>query len=435
MKNCEILIIGAGATGLMAARTLARAGKKVTVLEARDRCGGRIHTINQELFFRNAELGAEFIHGDLPVTLNLLKDAGIAYHHAGGRMWHYKNGKFMEEDEPTEGWDLLLDKLEELQTDITIEGFLQKEFPEDKYDGLKNSVRRFVSGYDTADPSLASSFALRSEWGNEDEGAQHRIKGGYGVMINYLEDETKAAGGSICLNSIVKEIQWENGKAKAFTGDGAIYEADKILIALPLGILKADKSQKAAINVVPAISTQQKAIDTMGFGAIIKILLEFDEPFWEDEQATALAGKSLKNMAFLLSHEEIPTWWTQAPQHSTVLTGWLGGPPALAKKDLIDHELLEQSLQSLANIFKRDIVDLKNKLVAFNIVNWTTDPFTLGSYAYDTIAAPASRKVLSMPIDNTIYFAGEYLYEGPAMGTVEAALTSGKEVAERILGG
>jgi len=63
----------------------------------------------------------------------------------------------------------------------------------------------------------------------------------------------------------------------------------------------------------------------------------------------------------------------------------------------------------------------------------TAEPFTRGSYAFDTIAAPAARKVLNTPVDDTLFFAGEYLYEGAIMGTVEAALTSGGEVAEKIL--
>ncbi|TWI95896.1 monoamine oxidase [Mucilaginibacter frigoritolerans] len=433
MDKCEVLIIGAGAAGLMAAYTLAQAGKKVTVLEARERSGGRIHTLHNELFFKHVELGAEFIHGDLPVTLQLLKEANIDYLPASGEMWQYKNGEFEHEGGFIEEWDLLMKKLLLLKHDISIEAFLEKEFAGDEYNELKKSVRRFVSGYDTADPEKASTFALRNEWLDEDNEAQHRVKDGYGVMIKYLEQEITNAGSEIYLNSIAKEIQWEQGKVTVLTLDGTVYEAAQIVVALPLGILQADKNQKAAVSFDPPIPEQHKAIADMGFGAIIKVLLEFDESFWLDDKTQALAGKSLENMGFLLSAEEIPTWWTQVPQHSTVLTGWLGGPPAALKKDIPDEEVLQQALQSLSNIFKITVDELKDKLTAFYIANWTSDPFTLGSYAYDTMAASQARRILNNQVNNTLFFAGEYLYEGAAMGTVEAALSSGQEVAKRIL--
>ncbi len=251
-------------------------------------------------------------------------------------------------------------------------------------------------------------------------------------MIKYLEDESKMYGAEICLNTIVKEIRWQPGRAKAITSEGAEYEASQILIALPLGVLQADKNEQGAITFIPEIKKQQEAINAMGFGSIIKVLLEFDEPFWEDKVTEHLAGASLKDMGFVLSNEAIPTWWTQVPQHSPVLTGWLGGLPAAEKKGASDEEILQLSLQSIADIFKRDISELKDKLVAFNIANWTADPFTRGSYAYDTIEAPEACKVLNEPIEDTIFFAGEYLYEGPAMGTVEAALTSGLDAAEKL---
>lgn len=431
MQNSQILIIGAGATGLMAAHTLAKAGRQVTVLEARNRCGGRIYTLHQESFFKNAELGAEFVHGDLPVTLNLLNEAGIPYHSATAEMWHYKNGKFSQEGE-FNGWDKVVEKLGGLKQDISIKDFLVKEFPGDENEELRTAVTGFVSGYDTADPAKASSFALRDEWQNEDFEAQHRLKGGYGVMIKYLEDECKQHGAEIYLNSVVKEIRWQPGLVRAVTGDGAEYEASQILIALPLGVLQAEKNEPGAITFIPEIIKQQEAINAMGFGSIIKILLEFDEPFWEDKATEELAGASLKDMGFILSNEAIPTWWTQAPQHSPVLTGWLGGLPAAEKKDAPVEEILQLSLQSIGNIFKRNPEELNDKLVAFNIANWTADPFTRGSYAYDTVEAPKARKVLNEPVDNTVFFAGEYLYEGSAMGTVEAALTSGLEVANTL---
>jgi monoamine oxidase len=433
MQCNDILIIGAGATGLMAARLLAKNGKTVTVLEARNRCGGRIHTLHNESFFTHAELGAEFVHGDLPVTLNLLNEAGIPYHHAGGEMWHYQNGKFDADGGAMPNWDLLMKYLNELKQDTNIHNFLQEHFPEEKYVELRISVEKYASGYDTADPRQASAFALRNEWQNEDEGAQHRIQGGYAAMITYLEEEFKTAGGNIIFNSPVKAIHWQTSKVHAITNEGTIYEAEQVLVALPLGVLQIPDNQMGSIIFAPLIPQQTKAIQAMGFGAIIKVLLEFDEIFWEDGYTENLAGKSTKDMGFILSDQAIPTWWTQAPLHSPILTGWLGGPAANEKKNTTEGEILQLSLESIAKIFKRDEQWLKDKLVAYNIVNWTAAPYTRGSYAYDTVEAPASRLLLNQSVQNTLFFAGEYLYEGAAMGTVEAALTSGKNVAEKII--
>jgi len=427
------LVIGAGTAGLMAAHSLVKAGKNVIVLEARNRCGGRIHTLHHQSFFKEAELGAEFVHGDLPLTLGLLKEAGIELAPAGGQMWHYHDGKFIEEGIFSEGWDVLAGKLKKINNDVSINQFLEAEFPGEKYNELKTAVRRFASGYDTADPDLASTFALRDEWLNDDGGAQHRIKQGYRTMIGYLETEIKKAGGHIILNSVVKEIHWRPGHAKAVTADGHICEAEKLLIAIPLGVLKATGAAQASINFDPPIHGQMAAISKMGFGGVIKILLEFDELFWEDSQTEAWVGKSLKNMGFVLSDEEIPTWWTQVPLKVPVLTGWLGGLAAIAKKDLADEELLQQSLESVSNIFHRSIVELKDKLVAYHIINWTSDPFALGSYAYDTVGADTQRKILNRPVEDTLYFAGEYLNAGPVMGTVEAALISGSNTAARMI--
>ena len=432
MKN-NVLIIGAGAAGLMAAHTLSKAGVKVTVLEARNRTGGRIHTLNNEFFFKNTELGAEFIHGDLPVTLNLLKEAGISYRSADAEMWRYENGRFEENSMVIDEWDLLLEKLDQLQKDVPVWDFIEKEFPGDKYANLRSGVWSFVSGYDTADPHDVSAFALRNEWKNEDQGSQHRIKGGYCAVVNYLANACKSAGGEIFLNAVVKDVNWQKGEVEVTTDDGTTYKADRLLIAAALGVLKAKNGEIGAINITPGIPEYKKAIMQMGFGAVIKLLFEFNTAFWLDDQTVAMAGKDIHKMGYLFSDEEIPTWWTQVPDKSTVLTGWIGGPAAADKLHTPDNQLMEQGLQSLANIFSVDYELLKNKLIAYRIMNWTADPFTRGSYAYDTVDAPEARKLLNTPVEDTIFFAGEYLYEGTAMGTVEAALSSGLEVAERIL--
>ena len=77
MKNTEIIVVGAGAAGLMVARELSKAGKKVIILEARGRIGGRIYPLAKEEWGYEAQGGAEFVHGEAPVTHLLIKEAGL----------------------------------------------------------------------------------------------------------------------------------------------------------------------------------------------------------------------------------------------------------------------------------------------------------------------------------------------------------------------
>ena len=90
----HIVVIGAGAAGLMAARELGRAGKKVTVLEARDRCGGRIHPLPIAQFGYPVEGGAEFVHSEAPITRGLLREAGFSLLPLQGARWSVEQGAF-----------------------------------------------------------------------------------------------------------------------------------------------------------------------------------------------------------------------------------------------------------------------------------------------------------------------------------------------------
>src|SRR5260370_12068715 len=103
----HIVVIGAGAAGLMAARELARAGKRVTILEARDRCGGRIHPLPSADFGYLAEGGAEFVHGGAPLTHGLLREAGLSLLQIQGTPWARGGGKFLREGSPEPPWGKL----------------------------------------------------------------------------------------------------------------------------------------------------------------------------------------------------------------------------------------------------------------------------------------------------------------------------------------
>jgi monoamine oxidase len=136
-----------------------------------------------------------------------------------------------------------------------------------------------------------------------------------------------------------------------------------------------------------------------------------------------------------MSGAEVPTWWTQAPEESTVFTGWMAGRAARAHAHLSSAQLLDVALQSLAQIFSMDKNALKSELLGVRIDNWSSDPYALGSYAYTTLGAGDAQKVLALPMAGRIFFAGEYMYDGPAMGTVEAAFSSGIETAGKLLKG
>jgi monoamine oxidase len=429
MESYDILIIGAGAAGLMAAHELSKAGKKVLVIEAQNRIGGRIHTITGDSFSAPVELGAEFVHGNYPVTMGLLKKAGIKYSEVKGKMISVND----RQDNFSEGWELVEEKLKEVKEDMSIADFLDTYFKDEKYAGLKSSIRGFAEGYDTANISVASVIAFRDEWLSDEDSEQYRIDGGYGKLMNYMLAESKANGCIVQLSSVVKEVRWEQGKAKITIKDGKKFIANKVIITVPLGVLKANKNSKAYINFIPNILPQLKAAEKLGYGCVIKILFEFDEALWNNKETQKRIGVNLDKAGFIFSGEAVPTWWTQYPKESNLLTGWMGGHKAELLKSADEKTIYDKAIKSLANIFKMNEKDLEKKIHANKIINWTTDPFALGSYSYVTINSTESRKLLNEPIQNTLYFTGEALYEGPEMGTVEAALASGLKAAENIL--
>src|ERR1043166_8301924 len=126
----HFLIVGAGAAGLMTARELARAGKKGTVLEARDRCGGRIYPLPAQEFGYPAEGGAEFAHGPAPATRALMREAGLSLVPIDGSRWRAHDGALSPRESQLAHADLLHQALSELKTDLPVAEFLKTHFTE-----------------------------------------------------------------------------------------------------------------------------------------------------------------------------------------------------------------------------------------------------------------------------------------------------------------
>lgn len=429
----SIIIIGAGASGLMAANELVSKNIPVIVLEARNRLGGRIYTIYDDLSGNPLELGAEFIHGKLPLSDKLINDAGLRRLKAGGEMWRVKDEQLEKAHELVDHWGLFRKKLKELKTDRTINEFLEENFSDDKYESLRESIRQYASGYDTADPEFASALALAREWLNEDEDEQYRTDKGYQHLVNYLAEEVVKKGGRIYTEKVVKEIVWLTNRVTAVTDKGEIFTGTKAILTVPISVLAAESQQEGAITFSPVLPMVSGAVKKMGMGAVIKVLLRFNEAFWKTDETKKRVGRSMEKMMFVFSGELIPTWWTQYPGTLPLLTGWLGGPAAKEMEHLSDDDILDAAITSVAAIFKVATEEIKSMLASWKVVNWTSDPYARGSYTYATMDTEIARKVLEVPVDNTLYFAGEALYDGPQMGTVEAALDSAKKVAVTVL--
>ncbi|MBP9883128.1 MAG: FAD-dependent oxidoreductase [Chitinophagales bacterium] len=426
-----IIIIGAGASGLMAASLLTNAGKEVIILEARNRIGGRIYTVPGELPSWPWECGAEFVHGSLPETLSLAKKAGLTLESVGGNTLQMQGGKLLSMDHFGAQWQLIEERLRRLKFDTTLADFIRNNFEMEKEQECIKLIQGYAEGYDAADMERASTFALRDEWLNEENGTNFRVQGGYGKLMEFLLDNCSKAGAVIHFEQVVKEIHWNEKKVSVICKNGSQWHGAQAIVAVPLGVLQQQK-QESTISFFPAIPAQIKAIEGLGFGSVVKVIIDFELSFW-NLQIQKTGYSEMKQLGFLLSDAPIPTWWTQYPSTPNLLTGWLAGPSAI-KWNAIDGALIfEEAIASLALLFQESEDSLREKVRSYKVLNWNDDPYALGAYSYATPGSRQRLSVLNEPVKETLFFAGEHCYDGPYIGTVEAALVSGRKVAERLL--
>ncbi len=421
----DIIIVGGGAAGLMAAKILSEGGRKILLLEARDQLGGRIQQLNNLSF--PAEGGAEFIHGKLKTTFDLLKEAGIKKEKIKGQFCRVEKGKWSVNSQPLLHWNLLIKKMKACYEDMTVDDFFIKYFSEKKYQVLKAQFKKYVEGYDAADTKAVSVLSIKNEMENEDED-QYRAVTGYTSLINFLKEAAVKNNVVIKTGEPVKEIRMTN-KIEVITSSGK-YFSKKIIIAVPVGVLQARKNNESFIRFPFLLNNYITAAKKIGNGGVIKFLLEFDKTFWLEKKF--LKNKKIPAPSYIFSEEIIPTWWTQFPSMVPLLTGWLAGPRSRQMKSFSTKKFESIMLSSLSSILSVKKSELEKKLLNYKIMNWIDEPHILGGYSYTTLKTEKARKILLTPYKDTFYFAGEYVTQNSS-STVDAALQSGKLVAMEIL--
>ena len=417
------VVIGAGAAGLLAAWELSLAGRSVAVLEARDRIGGRAHTVTTEGFDMPAEMGAEFVHGNLEATLSLLDKAGIKYYKAGGEFWQKEGNEFQKQGEDVDHFSFINKKLKNIQNDISIEEFVRQYLSGPEEQDMAESLKRYVEGYYAGDTGDASTLTMRKEMTEADE-VQYRIEGGYVELMQWLYSQCTERAVRFYLSTPVESIDWSSETVQ-IKSSGIFITCRQCLCTVPVGVLK-----RGDIHFLPAIHNNLQAVQKLGFGSVIKILLQFDTPFWKEEK---FAGKDLSKMSFVFSDGQIPTFWTYYPKTSAMLAGWCAGPRATALANTSDEELSTMAVESLASLFDMSVTQIRNRLTKVLVGNWPAEQYTMGGYSYDVVGGDEYKKSAQQPLDRKLYFAGEGYFIGIESGTVNAAIRCGREVAHRMI--
>src|SRR5579872_5406030 len=121
--SSQILIVGAGAAGLQAARQLSAAGFVVRIIEAVESAGGRMRTLSIPGFSEPVEAGAEFVHGDLPITLGLAREAGVSLIST-----HFEQLTVGQQAAGPDYWDELMEEMGRLDRDMPVAEFLATHF-------------------------------------------------------------------------------------------------------------------------------------------------------------------------------------------------------------------------------------------------------------------------------------------------------------------
>jgi monoamine oxidase len=295
-RACDVVVLGAGAAGLAAASALLEAGLDVCVLEARDRVGGRVHTVADGALGMPLELGAEFVHGKPPELRRLAQRARVRVRPCRDRHGLLWEGQLRDGDEDFERLAALTGAP---RLDRPAQAHLRALARARRWPAHTLALAlTYVRGFYAADPARASAVAIaRMERASAKAGGitPGRVLEGYGRLLQPLARTVQRHDGALLLNAVAEQVRWAKGRVlvQARSAQGApVAElaARAAVVTLPVGVLKARPPEPGAVRFVPELPEKEAALARLEMGPLLKLHLRFRAAFWEEDPATARPG-------------------------------------------------------------------------------------------------------------------------------------------------
>lgn len=429
-ERIDTVVVGAGMAGLTAARLLARAGRRVVVLEARDRVGGRVWTRRADGLV--TDLGASWIHG---VDGNPVDAAATAF---GMRTAEFTVGSYQPDGRPIAYYDPHGARLSDAAArrfaddvravDAVLAGVIETSDPGASYRDVTESAL-VACGWDTDRTERVREFL------------QHRTEEQYGAWIedlaaHGLDDDSVdgdevvfpdgydqlparlASGLDVRLRHEVTHVRWAADGVTVTTGRGVLV-ADTAVVTVPVGVL-----QSADLVIDPPLPAPvAAALGRLRMNAFEKVVLRFPTRFWDDG-VYAIRQQGPEGSWW-------HSWYDLTPLHGipTLLT-FAAGPAAAAIRTRDERWVVESVLAQLRRLYGQRV----EQPVRVHVSAWQDDPHARGSYAYMAVGSTtADHDALATPIGGVLHIAGEATWTAdPA--TVSGALYSGHRAASAVLG-
>jgi polyamine oxidase len=428
----RVVVVGAGIAGLTVANALVHGGVECVVLEARDRIGGRLHTV--DLAGSPVDLGGSWIHTPVGNPMRAFAQrVGVPCRSANPLPelagFDCAEGRRLSAAEVEASLAMQLEGFPEAKGRLLaelgpaasaaagIEAFVAGA---GRAPGPARRARQALRGLIEAESAdLTERQSLRWLW-NEIEYGGHFFGdvpvGGYRRLV-----EAMATGVGLRLGVDVAEVACSASGARVRTGEGTAEEGSHVVVTVPLGVLK-----RRELRFSPALPPDRlAAIERLGFGRYEKVALGFDEPFWR--------AAGLPHAMIFPRDPEAPTVWMIGQDA-------FGAGPVLVFH--IFHSATGHVLDATAGDAAHWALGLLSDAIgspcpapaAVAVTSWANDPCSGGAYTHiPPGASPADADLLGEPIGGRLLFAGEHTLSA-RMAYADGAMSSGIREAKRLLG-